>query len=99
MYPQGLACVPGTQPISTAQRSISRGRQCFTAAAFYPFSQFCGIDVSLQGVRKEPQNGFNSIPEGGRTTATKCLQFTSKAVFLPPAARESLHSDRLPTGR
>ena len=35
-------------------------------AIFYPFSQFCEIDISLPSLQKQPKHSRKSISEGGR---------------------------------
>ena len=35
-------------------------------AIFYPFSQFCEIDVSLPSLQNQPKHSPKSISEGGR---------------------------------
>ena len=48
-----------------AQRAVDRMPEVIIVAIFYPFSQFCEIDIFLLSLQKQPTHSPKFISEGG----------------------------------
>ena len=62
----------------------------FIAAIFYPFSQFCGIDVSLMGLKETAKGSLRSISEGSRIGQESCQSPGSTSVQRATPCRTAL---------